>query len=207
MAIPSWDEYFFNILEVVKTRSSDPRTHVACLFTKGNKILSTGYNGFPSGMDIEVNNDNKYTYMVHAEQNAVANAVKLEQDMSAYITHLPCHVCLRLIWNAGVRQIFVPANRKVFSYSDDDWKMLAAHMASGLELKVGNYSYYSHSSAAFPDYDKIYYIIKNDGKTIVQYVENFGVGKIRNKKFPNNEILSAWGEALKNDISKTLPNV
>src|SRR3990167_1679498 len=111
--MPTWDEYFFNLLEIVKTRSPDPRTHVGCIFTKNNRILGSCYNAFSSGLDIEVTNENKYPFMVHSEQNCVVNSKK-KKNITAYITHLPCHVCLRLMWNYGVRIIKVPQNRHVF---------------------------------------------------------------------------------------------
>ena len=46
----SWDEYFMGIAMLSSYRSKDPNTQVgACIVSADNKILSMGYNGFPSG--------------------------------------------------------------------------------------------------------------------------------------------------------------
>lgn len=149
--MPTWDEYFFNILEQVKTRSPDPRTQVACIFTKNNKILGTGYNALSSGLDIkDLNNENKYPWMIHAEENCVDNSKK-KKNITAYITHLPCHRCMRLIWNYGVRIIKISENRRVFSYTDDDWMVLGGHIWLGLQLYIGD-DYY-HSSKLYKRLD------------------------------------------------------
>ncbi len=47
----SWDEYFMGIASLSGMRSKDPHTQVgACIVSPANKILSMGYNGFPSGV-------------------------------------------------------------------------------------------------------------------------------------------------------------
>ena len=46
----TWDEYFMGIAELSAERSKDPNTQVgACIVNDENKILSIGYNGFPTG--------------------------------------------------------------------------------------------------------------------------------------------------------------
>jgi dCMP deaminase len=47
---PSWDEYFMNIAGVVKTRGNCLRRQVAAVIVKEHRIISTGYNGTPSGV-------------------------------------------------------------------------------------------------------------------------------------------------------------
>ena len=79
----SWDEYFMGVALLAAMRSKDPSTQVgACIVDEDNRILSTGYNGFPSGCSddefpwgregayLEV----KYPFVVHAELNAILNA-------------------------------------------------------------------------------------------------------------------------------------
>lgn len=73
-------------------RSKDPLTKVgACIVSPDNYVISLGYNGMPTSyLNKEVNNDDlftwnrpttqndvlnsKYTYVVHAEANAIINA-------------------------------------------------------------------------------------------------------------------------------------
>ena len=48
----NWDEYFMNIAKDVALKSIDPSTQVGCvIIDKDNKIIATGYNGFPTGCD------------------------------------------------------------------------------------------------------------------------------------------------------------
>ena len=52
----SWDEYFINICKVVSLRSIDENTKMGCVIVSpNNRIVSTGYNGFPAGI-----NDNNW---------------------------------------------------------------------------------------------------------------------------------------------------
>ena len=46
---PSWDEYFMEIAEIVKTRSTCMRRQIGAVIVKDNRIITTGYNGAPSG--------------------------------------------------------------------------------------------------------------------------------------------------------------
>ncbi|MCG8482700.1 MAG: deaminase, partial [Clostridia bacterium] len=45
---PEWDEYFMQIAEVVKTRSTCLRRQVGAVIVKDHRILATGYNGAPA---------------------------------------------------------------------------------------------------------------------------------------------------------------
>ena len=48
---PSWDEYFMEAAELASTRSSCLRRHVGAVIVKDRRIIATGYNGAPQGMD------------------------------------------------------------------------------------------------------------------------------------------------------------
>lgn len=111
----SWDEYFMAIAEVVKLRSKDPNTKVGACIVKDNKILSTGYNGFPRGCDDdkypwgkgnENEVDNKYFYVVHAELNAILNSTQSVKDSTIYVTLYPCNECAKAIIQSGIKHIF-----------------------------------------------------------------------------------------------------
>ena len=47
---PSFDEYFMEIAHVVAKRSTCLRRKVGAVIVKDKHILTTGYNGAPSGM-------------------------------------------------------------------------------------------------------------------------------------------------------------
>ena len=50
MTRPTWDEYFMSMVDIVKLRSTCQRRQVGAVLTRGNIIISTGYNGSPRGI-------------------------------------------------------------------------------------------------------------------------------------------------------------
>lgn len=113
----SWDEYFISVARLTAQRSKDPSTQVgSCLVSTENKILSTGYNGFPRGCaydtypwDRDQKNplDNKYPYVIHSEINCILNASDLSKVKGArlYTTHYPCNECAKVIVQVGIEKI------------------------------------------------------------------------------------------------------
>lgn len=118
---PSWDEYFMEIAEMVKRRSTCLRRQVGALIVKDKQILSTGYNGAPSGLkhcdetgclrdQLKVPSGERHELCrgLHAEQNAIIQAslhgVKIE-GATLYVTIQPCVVCTKMIINSGIRRL------------------------------------------------------------------------------------------------------
>lgn len=131
----SWDLYFLKMLDLVKTRSPDIHTKVACILTENNRVISTGFNGWPSGLDnLPKSRPAKYLWMVHAELNSICNLLIKPIEPTAYVTHYPCRTCLTALWQCNCRRIVVPKNRKVFSYSEEDQEVLYKLIDEGLSL-------------------------------------------------------------------------
>ena len=111
----SWNEYFMGIAELSAKRSKDPKTQVgACIVDLDSKhVLSIGYNGLPFGFsddDFEWQKskeflDNKHTYIVHAEANAILNANQNLEKSIAYVTMFPCNECAKLMVQTGIKEI------------------------------------------------------------------------------------------------------
>ena len=105
----SWDEYFAKIVQVTSERSPCERLRVGCLLVKDNRIISQGYNGFLPGCPHQsIIRDNHEQATVHAEQNAIADCAKRGvscKDSTAYITHYPCIICLRILLASGIKKI------------------------------------------------------------------------------------------------------
>ena len=110
----SWDSYFMGIALMARSRSKDPVTQVGACIVKNNRVLSTGYNGFPTGCsdnefpwgkgnDSEY--DNKYYYVVHAELNAILNCKVPMDNATIYVTMFPCNECTKAIIQAGIKKI------------------------------------------------------------------------------------------------------
>lgn len=116
---PNWDSYFINIAILVSSRSTCLRKKHGAVIVKDNQILSTGYNGVPTGIShcktcyrIEHNIPHGERYelcrSVHAEANAIVQAAKhgiAVEGAVIYITGIPCIMCTRLIINAGIKEV------------------------------------------------------------------------------------------------------
>ena len=110
----TWNIYFMEIAELVASKSKDPRTKVGAVLVRNNRIISTGYNGFPKGIVETVERwqpPQKYDFVVHAERNALDNAAKegiSTLGTTLYITPLPpCLECVKGIISAGVEKVVI----------------------------------------------------------------------------------------------------
>ena len=109
----NWDEYFMGVALLAAQRSKDPNTQVgACIVDDQNRILSTGYNGFPYGCSDDVfpwdreGKDTKYPYVVHAELNAILNTRgKSLAGSRIYVALFPCNECAKAIIQAGIKEV------------------------------------------------------------------------------------------------------
>ena len=118
---PSWDQTFMDVARVVARRSKDPRTKVGCVLVKNNCIVATGYNGEPRNFRYEFdwNTSEKYNYVVHAEMNCLLNAVyngagNSIKDADIYLTLAPCHDCIKMLVQAGIKRVFYLTEYKDF---------------------------------------------------------------------------------------------
>jgi dCMP deaminase len=135
MQRPDSDEYFLKIASVVAERSTCLRRHVGAVAVKSKQIISTGYNGAPSGakdcmelgclrnqLGIKSGTEQQICRAVHAEQNAIIQAAIHGQDISGatvYCTHSPCIICAKMLVNAKIKK-FVTYTE----YSEDAFKAL-----------------------------------------------------------------------------------
>lgn len=123
-------------------RSKDPSTQVgACIVSDDNRILSTGYNGFPQGCsddDFPWNRDasqgeTKYNFVVHAELNAILNAGgKSLLGSRIFVSLFPCHECAKAIIQAGVKEVVYLSDKYNGTESDNASKRMLN--AAGVKL-------------------------------------------------------------------------
>ena len=117
----SWDEYFMGVAQLSGMRSKDPSTQVgACIVSNDNKILSMGYNGFPSGCSDDEfpwgkegdELDTKYPFVTHSELNAILNCRggSLE-GTKIYVSLFPCNECAKAIIQAGIRTVVYDSDK------------------------------------------------------------------------------------------------
>ena len=113
--LSKWDNRFLRIAEEVRLWSKDPGTKVGCVLVSDRRILSTGYNGFPTSIsdDLEryIDRDFKLSITVHAEKNAILNAAKngtKVEGSTLYVTFPPCSQCASAVIQAGVAKVVCP---------------------------------------------------------------------------------------------------
>lgn len=106
----------------VATRSTCLRRRVGCVIVLEKRIVSTGYNGAPSGLPhcedvgcvredrgIASGERHELCRGLHAEQNAIIQAAlhgTAVRGGSVYCTHKPCVLCTKMLINAGIRQVY-----------------------------------------------------------------------------------------------------
>ena len=108
-----WDQRFLDLAREVSTWSKDPSRQIGCIAVRDRKILATGYNGFPKGIDDRrtryIDREQKYHYVVHAEMNAIYNAAENGVSLKGstmYIYGLPvCSECAKGIIQVGVKRV------------------------------------------------------------------------------------------------------
>jgi dCMP deaminase len=106
---PSWQDYFLGLASLVSKRSHDAETQHGCVIVDNdNRIVGTGYNGYPRGMvdnTLPNKRPQKYPWMIHSEVNAVSNALHRPKGCIAYVTGEPCNNCVMHLWQNGVTKI------------------------------------------------------------------------------------------------------
>ena len=121
-------------------RSKDPNPQVgACIVDSNNIILSTGYNGFPYGCSDDLypwertGKDTKYSYVVHAELNAILNARgKNLKGARLYVDLFPCNECAKAIIQSGISEIVYLYNK----YADTPATIASRRMLTSAGVKL-----------------------------------------------------------------------
>lgn len=118
---PDWDEYFLQIAQVVANRSTCLRRQIGAVIVKDRRILTTGYNGAPSGLahcleigclrdQLEIPSGTRHEVCraLHSEMNAIIQAAQhgvSTKGATLYCTTQPCSVCTRMLINAGIVRV------------------------------------------------------------------------------------------------------
>ena len=121
----SWNESFMNIAYEFARHSTCKKLQVGAILVKDRRVISTGYNGVPSGMehccdrfkDIDITTPegrelhHKFCVQneLHAEQNCIAYAARsgaqIDDTCTLYVTHACCCDCAKLVVAAGIKHV------------------------------------------------------------------------------------------------------
>ncbi len=129
-------DYYMNIAFAVSLRSTCIRRKVGSIIVKDNRILSTGYNGSPHGMENCINDpsmcyrskhnipsgkDLHLCRANHSEVNAIMSALKTGEDLTGaaiYVTTSPCSNCAKMIIQSGITEVYyIDGYEDMFSIS------------------------------------------------------------------------------------------
>jgi len=105
-----WIQYYVKVAKDTALLSSAKKLQVGCVIVRDNRILSIGYNGTPSGWDncCEENGKTK-PEVLHAEANALmklCSSTESSLRATLFVTHTPCIECAKLIYQAGISQVY-----------------------------------------------------------------------------------------------------
>ncbi len=121
-----WDLRHLEEARQQSTYSKDRSTQVGSVVTRDNRILTTGYNGFPPGLndDIDARHERpaKYLWTEHAERNAIFQAAGTSISLKGatlYSTCAPCAPCARAILSAGIVRVVWPEGAINPRFADD----------------------------------------------------------------------------------------
>ena len=120
---PSWDEYFLEVAKLVAKRATCLRRQVGAVLVKDKKILATGYNGAPSGLEhcldigcirekLKIPSGERHELCrgLHAEQNVLLQAAlhgTSTKGSVLYVTNQPCVICAKMLINAGICEVAI----------------------------------------------------------------------------------------------------
>ncbi len=137
----TWDEYFMGLAHLSALRSKDPNTQVgAAIVDENHRVVSVGYNGFPSGVSDDEfpwsregdTLHSKYAFVVHAELNAILNAPRSVRGCTLYVSLFPCNECAKAIIQSGIKKIVYESDK----YNGTDTNIASKRMLKAAGVKL-----------------------------------------------------------------------
>ena len=142
-----WDLRFIELAHHISSWSKDPSTKVGCVVVGSDReIRSTGFNGFPRGIDDSIerlaNREEKYPLICHAEENAIMHAARIGvslRDCTAYVTWPPCTRCARSLIQSGIVEVVYAGGTDIPERWVEDFTRSTGMMKeAGLKLRNVN---------------------------------------------------------------------
>ena len=152
-----WVRHFINMLDSVKSVSSCSRRQVGAILTNmDNEIVTTGFNGTPSGTlncdeggclrcaDDTVPSGVGYEYClcVHAEHNAILSAAKQGKSVEntiLYVSDRPCLQCLKIIVQCKIRAVYYKKDSVFLNANIEEIKLLVRKQGGLADDDGGGY--------------------------------------------------------------------
>ena len=154
---PSWDEYFSRITAEVSKRSTCLRRQVGAILVLDKRILATGYNGAPRGVQhcseagclreeyaVPSGERHELCRGLHGEMNALIQAANhgiRVHGATLYSTTFPCSLCVKMLINGGIERIVVQDD-----YADE----LAKELLGETDIVVELFAFDEHKTRPYP---------------------------------------------------------
>lgn len=109
------NEYLMRVAELTSLNSYARRSKVGAILVKEGRIIATGYNGQPRGLDnsceIVLDDGTLQTKdtVIHSEANAIYFCAKhglKTEGTDLYVTMSPCVKCALAIIQAGIKHVY-----------------------------------------------------------------------------------------------------
>ena len=104
--------------------STAEKMKVGCVLVKDDRIISIGYNGMPAGWTNQCETLSFFNEfgkqvphpilvtkpeVLHAEENAITKLARSNESgegATAFITHVPCLSCAKLLYSSGIIEVW-----------------------------------------------------------------------------------------------------
>ena len=138
-----WDNRWLDLCDLVAGWSKDRSSKFGCVIVNDRQsVLSLGWNGFPRGINDEVEGRHerpvKYLWTEHAERNAIYNAAGLGVVLAgatAYVDGVPCSDCARAIIQSGIRRV-VMTDKFLGTFAESQQTSLEMFAEAGIETSL-----------------------------------------------------------------------
>jgi dCMP deaminase len=141
MITSKWDKRFMDLAKEVAGWSKDRSTGVgAVIVNDKKKVLSLGFNGFPRGVDDDVESRHvrpeKNHYVVHAERNALDEAETSLEGATIYCTFFTCATCAHGIIQKGLKKVVAPEpDWNAERYAETQKHAIQMYKEAGVEVQ------------------------------------------------------------------------
>lgn len=117
----SWDQHFMEqAIHESEMCTCAAGRKVGAVFVKDKRVISTGFNGVPSGFPHPLTCERKNLNIpsgeklemcgcAHAETNGIANAARIGVSLKGstlYCTSQPCTLCMGSLANVGIKKVY-----------------------------------------------------------------------------------------------------
>ena len=129
--------------------STAEKMKVGCVLVKDDRIISIGYNGMPAGWTNQCETLSFFNEfgkqvphpilvtkpeVLHAEENAITKLARSNESgdgATAFITHSPCLSCAKLLYSAGIIEVY---------YTHKYWNTEGLDFLNECMIKVNAYA-------------------------------------------------------------------